>query len=258
MHSLSKPELVVSWICRVVAAIILLQTLFFKFTGAPESVYIFTKVGLEPWGRIGSGVVELEAALRTGVLVVVFPEGTSSEWAQCAPLQTVTARTSSADELRAHPSSPQLRVGRRLRRNRRLLLGRHDPAPAPAESLPKTPHIRSRHLCSRMSEHLRPQGAGFGAATRDPGTIRSRPEQARKSLNQGSREEEDTSSPTRSRVSITFEAPSVQHFDFPISAPASPASPKVPALRRRRLRESRLRASRRNRPVPVHVADRGP
>ena len=63
MHSLSKPELVVSWICRVVAAVILLQTLFFKFTGAPESVYIFTKVGLEPWGRIGSGVVELIAAV---------------------------------------------------------------------------------------------------------------------------------------------------------------------------------------------------
>jgi len=41
----------------------LLQTLFFKFTGAPESVYIFTKVGAEPWGRIGSGVVELIAAI---------------------------------------------------------------------------------------------------------------------------------------------------------------------------------------------------
>ena len=63
MHPLSKPELVVSWICRVVAAVILLQTLFFKFTGAPESVYIFTKVGLEPWGRIGSGVAELIAAI---------------------------------------------------------------------------------------------------------------------------------------------------------------------------------------------------
>ncbi len=63
MHSLSKPELIVSWICRLVAAVILLQTLFFKFTGAPESVYIFTKVGLEPWGRIGSGVAELIAAI---------------------------------------------------------------------------------------------------------------------------------------------------------------------------------------------------
>ncbi len=50
-------------ICRVVAAIILLQTLYFKFSGAPESVYIFTKVGAEPIGRIGSGVVELIAAI---------------------------------------------------------------------------------------------------------------------------------------------------------------------------------------------------
>jgi uncharacterized membrane protein YphA (DoxX/SURF4 family) len=48
---------------RIIAAIVLLQTLFFKFTGAPESVYIFTKVGAEPWGRIGSGVIELIAAV---------------------------------------------------------------------------------------------------------------------------------------------------------------------------------------------------
>ena len=51
-----------SWLLRLTAAVILLQTLFFKFTAAPESVYIFTKVGAEPWGRIGSGVVELIAA----------------------------------------------------------------------------------------------------------------------------------------------------------------------------------------------------
>jgi hypothetical protein len=54
---------IVSWICRITAAVILLQTLFFKFTAAPESVYIFTKVHAEPWGRIGSGVVELIAAV---------------------------------------------------------------------------------------------------------------------------------------------------------------------------------------------------
>src|SRR6266705_1055206 len=63
MASLTKSEWVVSWICRIVAAVILGQTLFFKFTGAPESVYIFTKVGMEPWGRYGSGVAELIAAL---------------------------------------------------------------------------------------------------------------------------------------------------------------------------------------------------
>ena len=62
MESLSTPLLLVSWICRVAAAVILLQTLWFKFTGAEESVYIFTKVGLEPWGRYASGVAELFAA----------------------------------------------------------------------------------------------------------------------------------------------------------------------------------------------------
>jgi len=55
--------LIVSWIARIASALILLQTLFFKFTAAPESVYIFTKVGAEPWGRIGSGVMELIAAI---------------------------------------------------------------------------------------------------------------------------------------------------------------------------------------------------
>jgi putative oxidoreductase len=63
MNSLTKTQKIITLLCRVVAAVILLQTLFFKFTAAPESVYIFTKVGLEPWGRIGSGVVELIAAL---------------------------------------------------------------------------------------------------------------------------------------------------------------------------------------------------
>src|SRR5262245_31245973 len=53
----------VSWILRITAAIILLQTLYFKFTGAPESVYIFTKVHAEPWGRIRSGVMELIASI---------------------------------------------------------------------------------------------------------------------------------------------------------------------------------------------------
>ncbi|MBK8225767.1 MAG: DoxX family protein [Flavobacteriales bacterium] len=46
----------------IIAAVILLQTLFFKFTGAAESVWIFEKLGAEPVGRIGSGVIELIAA----------------------------------------------------------------------------------------------------------------------------------------------------------------------------------------------------
>jgi putative oxidoreductase len=48
---------------RLVVAGILLQTLFFKFTGAEESVYIFSTLGIEPVGRIGSGVAELIAAV---------------------------------------------------------------------------------------------------------------------------------------------------------------------------------------------------
>ncbi len=81
LSTMSRPMttsiLVFSWACRIVAAIILLQTLFFKFTAAPESVYIFTKLGafihtyvplasiggVEVSGRIGSGIMELIAAV---------------------------------------------------------------------------------------------------------------------------------------------------------------------------------------------------
>jgi hypothetical protein len=52
----------ISWGLRLVTALILLQTLFFKFTAARESVYIFSTLGIEPWGRIGTGVAELIAA----------------------------------------------------------------------------------------------------------------------------------------------------------------------------------------------------
>src|SRR5262245_65597890 len=50
---------IVSWALRLATAAILFQTLFFKFTAAEESVYIFTTLGMEPWGRIGSGLAEL-------------------------------------------------------------------------------------------------------------------------------------------------------------------------------------------------------
>lgn len=55
------------WILRIVTAFILLQTLLYKFTGAEESIYIFSTLGIEPLGRIGSGVVELIA----GILILV-------------------------------------------------------------------------------------------------------------------------------------------------------------------------------------------
>ena len=51
------------WVIKIIAVVILVQTLFFKFTGASESVFIFTKLGIEPFGRIGSGVVELIASI---------------------------------------------------------------------------------------------------------------------------------------------------------------------------------------------------
>ena len=54
-------------IIRLVVAVILLQTLFFKFTAAPESVFIFSKLGLEPVGRIGTGIAEL----ITGILLLI-------------------------------------------------------------------------------------------------------------------------------------------------------------------------------------------
>lgn len=60
---MSKSTTFLIWGARIVAALILLQTLFFKFSGAEESVYIFTVVGMEPWGRIGVGVMELIASI---------------------------------------------------------------------------------------------------------------------------------------------------------------------------------------------------
>ena len=51
------------WIIKLVAVIILLQTLYFKFTAAPESIFIFSTLGIEPFGRIGSGIVELIASI---------------------------------------------------------------------------------------------------------------------------------------------------------------------------------------------------
>ena len=72
-----------SWILQLIVAVILLQTLFFKFTGAEESVYIFTQLGAEPWGRIGSGVIELITAIllltpRTVTIGAILALGTIS------------------------------------------------------------------------------------------------------------------------------------------------------------------------------------
>ena len=61
--TLTRTQTVISWVLQLVVAVILFQTLFFKFTGAEESKYIFTTVGAEPWGRIGSGILELVAVI---------------------------------------------------------------------------------------------------------------------------------------------------------------------------------------------------
>lgn len=62
-----SPKIIFSWLLRIAAAVILLQTLYFKFSGHPESVELFTKLGVEPWGRIGTGVIEL----ITGILLLI-------------------------------------------------------------------------------------------------------------------------------------------------------------------------------------------
>jgi len=56
-------------VLRIIVAIILIQTLRFKYTAHPDSVYIFSKVGLEPYGRIGIGILELIAAI-----LIVLPK----------------------------------------------------------------------------------------------------------------------------------------------------------------------------------------
>lgn len=63
MSSKNSTNKIISWILRIIPAIILLQTLYFKFSAAPESVYIFSTLGMEPAGRIGIGVAELITAI---------------------------------------------------------------------------------------------------------------------------------------------------------------------------------------------------
>lgn len=55
------------WTLRIIASVILLQTLYFKFTAHPESVALFSKLHAEPWGRIGTGILEL----ITGILLLM-------------------------------------------------------------------------------------------------------------------------------------------------------------------------------------------
>lgn len=66
-----KVQLVIAWILRLVAAVIMVQTLYFKFTGHEQSVRLFTELGMEPWGRIGTGIFELIASV-----LILYPRTT--------------------------------------------------------------------------------------------------------------------------------------------------------------------------------------
>ena len=59
------------WVLRIAAAVIMLQTLYFKFTAHEQSVALFTQLGMEPWGRIGTGVMELIASI-----LILYPRTT--------------------------------------------------------------------------------------------------------------------------------------------------------------------------------------
>ncbi len=54
---------IIQWAIKLIAALIMLQTLYFKFSGAEESVFIFTQMHMEPWGRYTTGIAELMASV---------------------------------------------------------------------------------------------------------------------------------------------------------------------------------------------------
>jgi uncharacterized membrane protein YphA (DoxX/SURF4 family) len=66
-----KLSSIITWALRILAALIMLQTLYFKFTGHEQSVRLFTELGMEPWGRIGTGVLELVASI-----LILYPRTT--------------------------------------------------------------------------------------------------------------------------------------------------------------------------------------
>lgn len=66
-----KTYSILAWVLRILAALIMLQTLYFKFTGHEQSVRLFTEIGMEPWGRIGTGILELVASI-----LILYPRTT--------------------------------------------------------------------------------------------------------------------------------------------------------------------------------------
>ena len=66
-----KVQHILLWVFRILAALIMLQTLYFKFSAHPQSVHLFAILGMEPWGRIGTGVLELIASV-----LILYPRTT--------------------------------------------------------------------------------------------------------------------------------------------------------------------------------------
>ncbi len=66
-----KVQTIVAWILRLVAVVIMVSTLYFKFTAHEQSVRLFTVLGMEPWGRIGTGIFELIASI-----LILYPRTT--------------------------------------------------------------------------------------------------------------------------------------------------------------------------------------
>ena len=64
-------NVIIIWVLRLLAAVIMLQTLYFKFTAQAESVQLFTALGMEPWGRIATGIMELIASV-----LILYPRTT--------------------------------------------------------------------------------------------------------------------------------------------------------------------------------------
>lgn len=81
--TLSKPLTITSWVLQIIAAAILGQSLFFKFTGAPETVALFEVLGAEPWGRYATAIAELAAVVlllvpRTAIYGAILALGVIS------------------------------------------------------------------------------------------------------------------------------------------------------------------------------------
>tara|TARA_R110002124_G_scaffold116078_2_gene272301 strand:- start:536 stop:934 length:399 start_codon:yes stop_codon:yes gene_type:complete len=67
-----QPSNKLLWTLKIVASFIMFQSLFFKFSGAAESIELFTTLGLEPWGRYGTGIMEIIA-----IILIMIPSTTA-------------------------------------------------------------------------------------------------------------------------------------------------------------------------------------